>query len=190
MQLEAHIRAHVEPNFQLADLPFSVREVHFEKDTIVTDYGAVEDQVYFIESGIVEVGLLRQGEPRILDFFFPGEFFCSYASMLQRRPSDVQLSALTPLRCQAIHAQELLAAYAHSLFANRLGRIETERLYLKKVKREKDLLTKTAAERYQDLLDEHPQWIQQMPVQKIALYLGIHPGSLSRIRRTVFPHMC
>ena len=58
-----------------------------------------------------------------------------------------------------------------------------EQAYLRKVQREKDFLTKTAEERYNDLLKTHPDYIIQIPVNKIARYLGIHPESLSRIRK-------
>ena len=61
----------------------------------------------------------------------------------------------------------------------------TEQLYLRKVKREKDFLNKSVEERYADLLARQPLLIQHLAVDKIARYLGIHPNSLSRIRRKV-----
>jgi len=67
-----------------------------------------------------------------------------------------------------------------------LGRIETEKLYLKKVQREKALLTKTAEERYLSLLNTHPEIIQQISIRDISKYLGIQPESLSRIRKKIF----
>lgn len=49
--------------------------------------------------------------------------------------------------------------------------------------REKDFLTKSAEQRYQALIAQRPDLIAQVPVHKIAKYLGIHPESLSRIRK-------
>ena len=64
-----------------------------------------------------------------------------------------------------------------------MGRILTERAYMRKAQREKDLLSKTAEERYADLLSTRGEYVAQIPVNKLAKYLGIHPESLSRIRK-------
>jgi len=61
--------------------------------------------------------------------------------------------------------------------------METEKLYLRKVKRKRALLTKSADERYADILAEQPEIIRQIPIHKISQYLGIRPECLSRIRR-------
>jgi CRP-like cAMP-binding protein len=49
--------------------------------------------------------------------------------------------------------------------------------------RANDLATLTAELRYKKLIEEHPELIQNVPVQYIASYLGIKPQSLSRIRK-------
>ena len=126
---------------------------------------------------------MRDGDQKILDFFFPGEFFCAYTSLLTQQPADVQLTALLPCTLEVLRRADLLAAYQTSLLANQLGRVATEQLYLRKVKREKEFLTRSAEERYADLLHQQPTLIEFLPVDKIARYLGIHPNSLSRIRR-------
>ena len=45
------------------------------------------------------------------------------------------------------------------------------------------ILTKSATERYHELLNARPELVQQIPVHLIAKYLGIEPESLSRIRK-------
>jgi len=47
-------------------------------------------------------------------------------------------------------------------------------------------LTKSAQERYDELLSKRPDLIRLVPVNKIAKYLGIHPESLSRLRKNLF----
>lgn len=59
----------------------------------------------------------------------------------------------------------------------------TEQLYLRKVKREKQFLAASAEERYAALLRTQPGLVRQLPVDKMARYLGLRPSSLSRIRR-------
>ena len=45
-----------------------------------------------------------------------------------------------------------------------------------------DLTTLTAEERYLKLLHNSPSILKNFPLKYIASYLGINPGSLSRIR--------
>jgi hypothetical protein len=81
--------------------------------------------------------------------------------------------------------QDMTKAYEHSLLANQLGRIVTEQYYIRKTNREKDFLTKTATERYEELITNRPELIHDIPVNMIAKYLGIKPESLSRIRKEI-----
>lgn len=46
-----------------------------------------------------------------------------------------------------------------------------------------ELMTKTAGERYDDLLARHPDILNRTPRKYIASFLGITPQSLSRIKK-------
>jgi CRP-like cAMP-binding protein len=164
-------------------LPFRSVQKLVPKGTILTDYGKIERHSYYIDSGIVEVTLQRDIEEKIIDFFFPGHFVCSYTSFILQIPSDVRVSALTDCVLEAIAHEEIQSAYNESLFANKMGRILTEQIFIIKSKREKDFLTKSAEERYAELIADRPDIIKLVPGFKIAQYLGIQPESLSRIRK-------
>jgi len=165
------------------DLPYPVRKVHFKKSSIITDYGQIEGAVYFLNSGIVEMTVKSYVSEKMIDFFFEKEMFASLTSFLTQRPSDVQMIALTDCEAEMIVYEDLMNAYDNSLEANRLGRIVIEQAYLTKAQRERDFLSKTAEERYAEMFRTHAQYISNIPVSKIAKYLGIHPESLSRIRK-------
>ena len=47
------------------------------------------------------------------------------------------------------------------------------------------LITKSAKERYLNLIDTQPQVIKMAPLKQIASYLGITDSSLSRIRKEI-----
>jgi hypothetical protein len=166
-------------------LPYPVSTLKIMKGQVLTDFNQVESNTYFLNSGMVEIEIPSYQTLKTLDFFFGGEFVCAYTSFLTQQPSDVRVVALTNCEAEVVGYQDLQSAYSRSLIANYVGRIINEQAYLRKVKREKDFLTKTAEERYQELLKSHPDYIIQIPVNKIARYLGIHPESLSRIRKKV-----
>lgn len=187
MTILEFIQKRVNPDVRNEDeLPFSITRSSIKKNDIITDYGEVENEAYYLVEGIVEVSINRSGDDeKIIDFFFANNFFCSYASFLTLQPSDVHIIALTDCVIDAIPREDLVNSYSNSLISNQLARYITEQIYLKRIKREKDLLTKPADERYLDVLKEEPDLLKHIPVNKVARYLGIHPESLSRIRKTI-----
>lgn len=165
--------------------PVLMEEKKFKKGAVLTDYGQIERKLYFINEGFAQVTMLHEGDERIVDFFFPDSFVCAYTSLLKQEPSDVRVTVLSECQTEMIHYSNLQEAYKTSLLANQLGRLLTEQIYIIKTKREKDFLTKSAQERYKELLDKREDILQYIPVNKIAKYLGILPESLSRIRKSI-----
>ena len=166
-----------------SEFPVVFKEQHFKKGAIITDYGQIERKLYFINTGFVQVTMLHDGEERIIDFFFQDRFVCAYTSFLKQVPSDARITALTECKTEMIQYSDLQMAYETSLLLNKIGRLLTEHIYMIKTQREKDFLTKSAGERYAELLALRPDILKLIPVNKIAKYLGIHPESLSRIRK-------
>ncbi len=166
-------------------LPFETPIATFKKHAIVSPKDKVEKWAYFIHDGIMQATIQSHGEEKIIDFFFPGQFVSSYTSFLTQTPSDVVISAVTNCKVEMIDLQKMQAAYATSIVTNQLGRYAIEKVYIKRMEREKSFLTKSAPEKYLELVTFHPEIVEVMPVSKVARYLGIHPESLSRIRKTV-----
>ena len=164
------------------DLPYPVQKVEFKKGEVITAYDQVEGAVYFLNSGIIEMTFKSYVSEKTIAFFFEKEMFTSLTSLLTQLPSDFQIPALMDCKQEMIVWKDLIKAYEGSLNANKLGRIIIEQAYLNKARREKDFLAKTAEERYNEMFRTHARYISNIPVNKIAKYLGIHPESLSRIR--------
>jgi CRP-like cAMP-binding protein len=186
MKIYEYYNKHLKINLQSNDdLPLNIMEKKISKGKILTDYDQVERHVYFLQKGIMQLTILGDGIEKIIDFYGKDTFICSYTSFLIQQPSDVQLIALTDCVVEVFTYDDLQKAYKTSLIVNQMGRKVTEWNYIIKVKREKDFLLKTAEERYAELIAEKPDVVAELPVNKIAKYLGIHPESLSRIRKKV-----
>ena len=67
----------------------------------------------------------------------------------------------------------------------RLVRIVYENYYIRLEERFINAQFKTAAERYQNLLQQTPHMIERVPLGYIASYLGISQETLSRIRSRI-----
>ncbi|GMN07836.1 Crp/Fnr family transcriptional regulator [Croceitalea sp. MTPC5] len=170
-------------NNTLEELPFPVGKVFFQKGTVITDYNEIENAVYFVNSGIIELSIKSYMTEKIIDFFFENEMVASLTSFLLQSESDVKLTALMDCELEMVKYHHLMEAYDHDLSINKFGRKIMEGAYIRKSNREKALLSKTAEEIYTEMFHTHTKYISQIPVNKIAKYLGIHPESLSRIRK-------
>lgn len=186
MKLLEYLNAHFGDMFrENSTLPVSVKDEVCLKGAILTDYEQIERKLYFINSGLIQLTMLHDGEERIIEFFSENEFVCAYTSFLKQEPSDVRVTALVNCETEVIMYSDLQEAYRKSFVANQLGRLFTEQIYMAKTKREKDFLTKSAKERYVELISARPEIFKLVAVNKIAKYLRLHPESLSRIRRTI-----
>jgi CRP-like cAMP-binding protein len=162
--------------------------VEFTAGTYLSQAGKVANAIYFITAGTVRVVADYQEKETCLDFAFPGMFSTSYASYITQSPAAVSLQAITPVTAIAFYYEDLHTLYRSHPATEKTGRLLAEQQYLRKYQRELSFLQYTAAERYQQLLTEHPEVVREIPLKYIASYLGIAPESLSRIRRSIRHH--
>jgi CRP/FNR family transcriptional regulator, anaerobic regulatory protein len=166
-------------------LPFPTYRKTIKKNEIISQFGQIERKAYLLISGIIESSISKDGEVKIIDFVFPNSFICSYTSFLLQTPSEIQTKAIADCEVEYFLKEDLEKAYKKSIVANQFGRYVTEQFFISKLKRENDFLTKTAKEVYLNLMQERPEILEKIPINKIAKYLGIHPESLSRIRAEI-----
>lgn len=169
------------------NLPFKTFRAKYKRNETLTHYGETERKGYFLINGIIEYSIQsNDGDERIIDFIFPGNLFAAYDSFISDSPSDIQTSTLTACDVLYFFKNDVKKHYDNSIVINKLGRYIKEKILLQRLKREKLLLTNTPEENYIELIENRPEIIENIPVYKIAKYLGIHPESLSRIRARLF----
>ena len=152
------------------------------KSSWLIEEGTIENYVHFLLSGAVMVYVKHEGREVCTNFRFHNDFTCSFTSMITRAPSRYWIQAIHDTETLSIHYQDLENLYANHMEINTMGRRMMALLLIDKRQREVDFLTLSAHERYDKLLDEHPQLIQEIPLKHLASFLGITPESLSRIR--------
>ncbi len=157
----------------------------YNKDECLTRKGTIENYFYYIKNGSVKVTYFNGNMEYILDFWFENEIISSFPSLIEQSPSELELRAITTTEVERINYQQLKEYYQKSHKVSEIGRKLTEHIYLNKVKKQMNLLSLTAEERYELLLQKSKRLIQEIPVKDIASYLGIKSESLSRIRRKI-----
>ena len=56
------------------EVPFRTTKKEFKKGELITQFGQIERRAYFLLDGIIESSILKDGEVKIIDFVFPGQF--------------------------------------------------------------------------------------------------------------------
>src|SRR5690606_31287357 len=110
-------------------------------------------------------------------------FISSYSAMITQTPSYFYIEALEDSEILEIPYQKWLKLKEGNLHWNSIVVKQLEKAFTIKEKRERELLMLDAETRYANFLNESPNLQNRVKQHIIASYLGIHPESLSRIRK-------
>lgn len=155
----------------------------FRKGEYLCREGQVENFIYFLDKGATRHYFQRDGKEFTVDFHFEGEFVTAFYSFLTRKPSPITTIAIEDTEAFLIPYEQLHEFYDRHRAGERIGRRMAEYQYIRRLEREMALLSLTAEERYQQLVQRNPKLVQQISVKHLSTYLGIQPESLSRIRK-------
>ncbi len=143
----------------------------------------IDTNVYYVESGSLNVFVLNDYEEQIIRFGYKGNLVVSMDSFLTGKPSNLFIQAIKKTVVKVITKQQIDAFLAietnHVLWTKIL-----ENLVLQQLEREIDLLTNSPKERYQRVLKRSPMLFQEIPNRYIANYLRMSPETLSRLKKS------
>lgn len=158
-------------------------EKHFDKDEFFLKQGKISDSVVLIE------GLMRaytfdvDGNEVTTNFFSKQRAVYDPASFFQQIASMENIQAVTPCLTYSISYEKVNKIF-HALPGFReYGRLKLLEEVVWFKKRTLAVINRSAEERYADLIKDHEEILQNVPLKHIASYLGITDSSLSRIRR-------
>lgn len=160
-------------------------EVNYPKGHILLRADKVERSIFFIKKGIARVYTDTKENEITFLFCKEGDAIVSMKSYVlnQRGYEDVELlenCELYKLKGKDLNIllnEDIQIANWARKFAE-LELIKTEERFISRQFR-------TAKERYQEIIKDHPDLIQRVQLSYIASYLGITQVSLSRIRAEI-----
>jgi len=152
------------------------------KKTFLLRPGQVSRYMCFIKKGLLRAFYVK-GENEVSSWFMKeGDICVSIESFYGQRPGYEYIQAIEDTQLYYLYYAELELIYQKFPEFNVIGRILTikyltlwsEQLYA--------IRMQNAKERYEWLLQFHPELIQRVPQKFIASYLDITPETLSKIR--------
>ena len=169
-------------NQETAGLLSGLNTVQVSARTILIAEGAITRRLYFIHKGAVRVLLNKGGKDITLQLFFEGEGATVLESFLYGEQSPFAIEAIEVCTLSVL-PKEIFDQWMadNAAFKDWFYQTAVQK-QLQHSKRLLSLITRTPAQRYEDLVKERPELLQRVPQQYIASYLGITAESLSRIR--------
>lgn len=156
------------------------------RNTVLDEQDKVPNQFYFIISGFMRLFYLdNKGEEQTTFLCSSNDFIASFSSLINQTKAAENVACITDcelLKISYVDAKQLVQQ--SEVFRN-FFLVTFEKSISLAALRANDLALLSAEQRYQKMIDQQPHFIQHIPLQYIASYLGIKPQSLSRIRKQV-----
>lgn len=173
----------------LTDNDTDLCKLYFEpvlspKNSILEEENKTPKHLYFVVSGFVRLFHYNdKGDEVTTHINCPPGFITSYLNFIHQTKSGENLECITECELLRITKGNLdLLTQESSAFKDFSISVFQQSLAYNE-NRSKELATLTAEQRYQQLIENHPDILYNVPLQYIASFLGMNPKSLSRIRK-------
>lgn len=163
---------------------FEVRKVN--KNEIFIQEGEKCKEIALIRSGIFRSYYIsEEGKDSTYCFRFPNDLLASYSSFISGAPSVETMQAISDADLLILKKDKIDELVQNHPNWMKFLKIIAEQEYLELEKRFFQLQRDNAKQRYVTLLENQPNYIQEIPLQYLASYLGITQRHLSRIRKEI-----
>lgn len=161
---------------------FETQSIKKKKDLLTP--GNICEHIYFITSGSFRSYFVDdKGIEHIYQIRLENSWISDLESFFSQRPSKYYIEALENSEMLCLSFERLEKLYEEVPILERYFRILFQKAYINALERLNATMWESAVDRYHDLLKEHKDIFQRVPLVYIASYLGITPESLSRIRK-------
>lgn len=162
----------------------SFNRVEFKKNDFLLREGQVANEYYFIESGFMRsFAIDTRGNEITAGFYSEKKLVLEVTSFFLRIPTREHIQVMADSVCWRIGFDTFQELFHNILAFREASRGRLVNGYFALKKRTLSIITDSAETRYLQLLKEHPEIFQHVPLKHIATYLGITDTSLSRIRK-------
>lgn len=158
-----------------------IRE-EYPKGVIALNEGVIANEIVFVGKGMLRQYYYKNGKDVTEHFSYEGCILMCIESFLKRIPTRLMVETLEPVVIYLFPYDELQRLTKENWEINMFYRKILEySLIVSQIKAD-SWRFETARERYNLLLEKHPEIIKRAPLANIASYLLMTPETLSRVR--------
>ncbi|MEZ4779943.1 MAG: Crp/Fnr family transcriptional regulator [Flavobacteriaceae bacterium] len=178
-----HILKDVIPESHLSEILNAFQFMELKKNTFFVEEGSVCRYFCFVESGILMHSIVVNGEEKTTYLALKNTYTSALKSFKNQIPSRKNIKAISHCALWVLSIEnfntllknnEAFFRFYYNLIENQIFLIDDYRI---------DLLTLSPEERYQKMLQNEPNLLQQVPLRYLASFLGISNRHMSRIRK-------
>jgi CRP-like cAMP-binding protein len=157
----------------------------YRKGEFYNDYKNVCKHLGFIIDGVFRTYYINDetGEDKNVFFFSKHQIVVAYKSFVSQTPCNYYTQSMSDATIVYIHFNHLQELYKQSHQWEKFGRLVAETAFDFAMNRAEAFMFRTPEERYLQLIEQHPDIFNAVPLYHISSYLGIQGPSLSRIRK-------
>ena len=153
----------------------------FPRETILKEPHTTEKYLLILIEGSGGNLILSKNNFVCVDISFENDFLMDYMSFTLQEPTPIEVRLFDDSTVFRIPYSRFQQTMNRGNYGEKITRLVAEASFIDKQQQQIDLLTKTAKERYLQLIETEKE-INKIPLKYLASYLGITPQSLSRIR--------
>lgn len=168
---------------ELADLEALFQPVSIKKMDHVLASGTYVKDLYFFNQGTFRVYNLKDGEEFTTKFMYAPYLYAELFSIRKLEPTFFNIQALSDCECYKANFRAIEKLMETSPNIRKLFLKLYEHIYIKGVKRQVSFILDSQTKRYNNLVQEFPNIINEIPLQYIASFVGVKAETLSRIRK-------
>lgn len=170
---------------EIAEIQNAFKVVHLKKNDFLVRQGEICKYFCFVQSGILQHAVCIDEGEKTTYLALKNSFTSSLKSFLSKTPSRKSIKAVFDCELLVLDFtifdelyknHEAFKLFYHKLIERQIFLIDDYRI---------DLLTLSPEERYQKLLANEPNLLQQVPLHYLSSFLGISSRHMSRIRQQI-----
>lgn len=167
---------------QLEQIEAKLKRVTLDRGGTVFAQDAVHPYLYAVRRGLIKLAYLdAAGDEWIKSFIAEGQFFASMAALAPGGRTTFMAVALENAELERIPYADIAALADTHLAWSRAVNALTLVYAARKEQRERELLTLSAEERYEEFARQYPGLLERVPQKELARHLGLTPVGLNRI---------
>jgi len=163
----------------------AVEKRTYPKNEIIFSEGKISDEIYFVTKGCVRLFYNVEGNDKTAFFYTEGQFICAGESYTFNMPAVENYQAIEQTELYVFTKSKIEILLSEIPKFEVIARVATENELITCQKVIASFVTKSAEERYIDLINTQGELFLRVPQQYIASFLGVSPETLSRIKTRV-----
>ena len=160
--------------------------IHFDSGEYFSREGEVARYFGFIQSGTLKYSTIGEdGTEHVLGMEFAGGFVSDFPFSISGLKARTSIIAASPCDILCISTKYIRDHISTNPDLLEVMFKSTEAVFGTVYDRYKDLYTKPAQRRYEEMISKHPDLFQFFTLRDIASFLKITPTHLSRLRKNI-----